>query len=240
MSGTPFKFGSIEYPLTGVTSASSLLDVCDPAVKIAGAYFTQMLNTYLGTALTVVAADVGGPTIASNVAQFYPYDPGLIAKYVQGSFPLLAVWRKSSTHGDKSVASWEQEASRWGVAYILPPLDAGQMERVRPVLHSVSHIIQHAIRMRSDPTYNGGTSAWESAGVSKVTLLTSEYDDYAFADTGALAFGAWRGEVEVVEKFNSTTNGSDVYTNDDGVITDGSLAPNNPITVVELETDIPA
>lgn len=232
-----FKFGGIEYPLAGVVSTSSLLDFCDPAVKAAGAFFSSVIGTYLGTAMTLVAANCGAD-IVSNVQQFLPYDPALVAKYVQGDYPQLAVWRKTAAHNDRTL-SWEHEVSKWGIAYILPPLDAGQLERIQPVLHSVCQIVQHSIRARSDAAYLADADVWASVGIEKFALLSSEFAGFAIGgDAGGLYFPAWQGELEVSEKFNPTAGGTNPYTGDDAMVSDESAQEGNPVEVVPLDIEV--
>ncbi len=232
---TEFKFGTTVFPLVSPGADGTLLSTCDASLEAALDYWEAMLNRYLGTALIDVCSSAFAP-ITSNVAYKTPIDPTEIMREVQLQFPLLAVWRKSSTI-DERTANWDVKASRWGVAYVLPPLSGGQLERISPVLNAVESILINRTRQAFDPTYLDGAQIWKNAGIDTISFRSSSFGRFEFGDN--MDFHAWTAELDVDERVTPYTGGLNPLTGSDIQIFDNSVQPGNPVDLVDLKTDVP-
>jgi hypothetical protein len=230
---TPFKYGHVQYPLHSTDGTGSLLAVCDPVVATLLDYFAYRITTYVGDAL-VAASDGTQAPIVNAVETKLPIDPIAIAKADQFKFPLLAVWRKRSDFSDHSI-NWRQNVARLGIAYILPPMTAGQSIRLWSVLTAVSDIVDHSIKVGHDAGFNNDQTVFFDNDVARARLMTGEHVRIPFGDT--MDFQAWLGEMELTETVRPSTEGLSLYTGSDIVITDESVQPGNPIEIIAARTD---
>lgn len=189
-----FQHGGALYPLPAALT-NSLLEDADPAIYNVLAYFKSVLTTYMGERLIAEATACGAP-ITAAVKMSTPIDPSIYELEEQFKFPLLAIYRKNEKFLWKTY-SYMHDESVWGIEYILPPLTAGQAERINPILRSIGTILLSRIENMFDPSYNSGEAIWASAGVESVDLDTAEYGGYF---KGNLFFPSWKGVLKVKER----------------------------------------
>jgi len=205
-----FKHGGVTYPLSASTAASALHDA-DPALYYSLAYFTSVLQTYMGARLAAEAtlAGLSGPNAITQAVQYVlPYEPKLVSQEQQaGKWPLLAVWRESGKYRWRTVARMETQAT-WRIAYMLPPMTGGQLERLQPFLNSVPKILLNRIEQRFDPGYASGESFMKLAGLDEVDMLEDAWGSYQFPQ-GNIVFPAWLGKLFVVERDEDNPAGFD-------------------------------
>src|SRR5690348_12262480 len=135
-----FAQGGAQFPLTDATSNSLLRD-CDPALYYTLDFFQSVLRTHLEARFLAECANVPSILVANRppsgiVQTAAPYDPAPYLTQFQAGFPLLAVYRS------KSVFKWKTQAfmdtvGAWYVEYVLPPMTAGQMDRISPILRGI-------------------------------------------------------------------------------------------------------
>jgi hypothetical protein len=197
-----FQHGGVVYPLATGTGASALHDA-DPAIYYVLAYFTSVLQTYMGARLAAEAVaaklNTGQSAITNAVGYVMPYEPKLVSQeQMIGKWPLLAVWRESGKYRWRTVARMETQAT-WRVAYMLPPMSGGQLERLQPLLNSVPKILLNRIENLFDPAFMSGQRFMKLAGLSEVDMVEDTWGSYAFPQ-GEIVFPAWLGKLLVIER----------------------------------------
>lgn len=229
-----FKYGHTEFP---VSSSRELLVACDPAVAKMLDFFAFMIETYVGQAIVSAAAtvtssaDIRAAPLERAVMSTIPIDPMSIAKPTQFKFPLLAVWRKTARF-DQRTMNWWQDTATIGVAYVLPPLSAGQATRVQPALTAVSRILHTAIVRGFDPSYNDSERVFQTIETARTKLTGGTFERFEFGDT--TDFHAFIGDIELHEQTMPLTTGLATLEGVDAVITDESVEPGSPIDMIDL------
>gem|GEM_PF-2976858 len=192
-----FSHGGSSYPLTSSTTNSALQDA-DPSVFFAIDFFQSVITTYIGSRLL---AEVGRAPVIQNITsavqQVVPYDPQPYLTQNQFRFPLLAVYRQKSKY-DWRAQSWMRDSALWVVEYMLPPLTPGQVERLRPFLHSVEIVLLNRIENMFDPSYQAGLKVWQAAGLEEIRL--EESTQGAYSDGGSLVFPSIKMFLTVKER----------------------------------------
>lgn len=178
-----FKRGGVAFPLTAST-ANSLLRDADPALFYALDYFAAMIRHHVGDRLMAAVALTDAP-IASPVAMLSPIDPVPYLTEAQFKFPLLAVYRLE-TEFTMHTVTWRKDECRFGAAYILPPLTAGQAVILLPILNAIKAVIDDRTQMGHDPAYTppGGNPddvVWSApfAGVQAINIKKATFGAYA-------------------------------------------------------------
>ncbi len=247
-----FKHGGVTFPLPleddglGGTGASLLRD-CDPAVFFALEYYASVITTHAGARLVADAAAAGQEKIVSAVAETLPCNPEnwLTSEHIR--FPLLSLYRKSSTFriiGQRKFSTHVLE-----LAYVLPPMTAAEAERLLPILHAVEVLLDNRTEQGFDPSYTpstpagtAGESPWGAsrAGVAKVGITASTTG--AYTPTADLFFPAVVMTLEMEERSEAVTSelgaftGADIHEDltpaDDTAITDFVQIDVNPIPVI--------
>lgn len=202
-----FQHGGVVYPLATGTGASALHDA-DPALYYVLAFFTSVLQTYMGARLAAEAAAAGlatGPNAITQAVRYVlPYEPKIVNNEQQiGKWPLLCVWRESGKYRWRTIARMETQAT-WRIAYMLPPMTGGQLERLQPLLNSVPKILLNRIEQRFDPAFSGGVSFMKLAGLDEVDMLEDAWGSYQFPQ-GNITFPAYLGKLFVVERDENLT-----------------------------------
>lgn len=151
-----FQIGGALYPLT-TTSGNTPLQDADPAIYFALDYWASMLNVYLGARMLAEASASGltwknSAGTPSVVVQQYPYDPGPFLQDAQFQFPMLAAWRTTEKYNQKA-ASYLDDTGKVSVAWMLPPLTAGQAERLLPFLRAGKDVLRSRTVQGWDPNY---------------------------------------------------------------------------------------
>jgi hypothetical protein len=192
-----FQHGGVVYPLATGTGASALRDA-DPALYYVLAYLSSILQTYMSARL-VAEASAAKVTVTQAVGYALPYEPKLVSQeQMIGKWPLLAVWRESGKYRWRTAARMETQAT-WRVAYMLPPMSGGQLERLQPFLNSVPKILLNRIENRFDPAFASGQSFMKLAGLCEVDMLEDAWGSYAFPQSD-IVFPAWLGKLLVIER----------------------------------------
>lgn len=224
-----FKRGGVTYPLATGTG-NSLLQDADPAVFYVLAYLKAVLNAHMGTRLAA------GGIISTAVAQVIPFDPRPVLTQEQFKFPLLAAYRVKTVFNYKAVPL-AHNLDTWDILYVLPPLTAGQMEQVLPILHAVQSIVDDRIEFMADPSYNGGASIDTLAGFESFFLDASETGSLTNMG-GDLFFPAWVGHATVREIKSTPAGAFEPFAGGDlSIKADES---GTPFDIVEIKTDVTA
>lgn len=197
-----FRYGGSSYPLTAST-ANSLLQDSDPVVYHGLQYFAGVLGIHIGARLVAecTAANVtaNGLPITSAVMRMVPMDPLPWLLEEQFQFPLLALYRISERISRRTI-NWSHDTAKLGIAYVLPPLTAGQAERIIPILTSVPRVIANRTEQGYDPAYLNGAKVWSAAfaGLEDIDFPQGQFGSFPGLDN--LMFPAWWGEITVNER----------------------------------------
>lgn len=169
-----FKIGSTVYPMDdGYLSGNSTLQDMDPVIFAALKYFSSVLQTYLGSRWNRVA-----PTSLANkiVNHKLPYAPSINAFESAARFPMLSIYRVSSTIDEKSI-SYSQITSQLKLAYVLPPYEAGTFEKMNPFLYSVAKVISDRCGAGKDGYFNSGEEVWNEIELQSIRVVRFEFGD---------------------------------------------------------------
>jgi len=171
-----FKVGAATYPLPAATTNQTLADA-DPTLGAALDYIEFALNHYMGARWTAETTALGftDTTItASPVAYKIPYEPTEYLTEQQIRLPLLAVYRNRQTNTDRTVSLYD-EIGEWSIAWVMPPLTSGQMERLYPLTRAAVAIVTHALYMLFDESFENGAAWLANAGIATLEVLGAEY-----------------------------------------------------------------
>lgn len=202
--GGTFVYGGVSFPLT-TTGSNTLLKDADPVVYWALQFYASVLTTHMGARLIIEANAAQAPVLAA-VAMSTPQDPVPWLQENHFAFPLLALYRISGTNNYRTV-NWSQQTTKLGVAYILPPLTAGQAENLVPILSTVPLIIANRTEQGWDPGFQSGAKVWSGAfsGLGEIHAPV-EGQFGMFPGTGDTAFPAWTGTITVNERQMAETD----------------------------------
>ena len=192
--------GGVVLPLTAST-ANSLLRDADPALFHVLDFVRYLLRTNLEARLAAESL-VCGAEITAAVRTAIPFDPSPYLTADQIQFPLLAIYRQSAESESRTQA-WTTSVSTLNIDYVLPPLSAGQAERILPILHACSALMARSIQLGADPGYapQGGVlgqPVWQFAGIEKIDLGSEKYG--VWTDGGELVFHAWSAQLRLSER----------------------------------------
>ncbi len=204
MDGGTFNYGGVSFPLTASTS-NTLLQDADPVLYWALQFYASVLTTHMGDRLLAVAQDADAP-ITAAVQYTTPLDPvpWLLEEHFR--FPLLALYRISGKNGMRTY-NWSHETTKLGIAYILPPLTAGQAEAVAPILSTIPLIIANRTQQGFDPAFMSGAKVWSGAFAGLENIDAPVEGTFGmFPGVGDLAFPAWTGTITVNERQMSATD----------------------------------
>jgi hypothetical protein len=192
--------GGVVLPLVASTG-NTLLQDADPALFYALAFVRFLIEHHVGARLVSEATICGAP-IAAAVANSIPFDPSPYLTEDQLRFPLLAVYRQSSESVSRS-EMWTQSNGTLAINYVLPPLTAGQAERLLPVFHACSAMLARALQLGANAGYTppggaAGDPVWKLASIEKVELGAEKYG--VWSDGGDLVFHTWSAELRISER----------------------------------------
>jgi hypothetical protein len=178
-----FKHGAAEFPLALTASTTqSLLRDADPFVFYALEFFARVLNVHIGDRLEEEASNVGMERITSAVAETLPYHPGEYLTRSHVKFPLLAIDRKEGKFDFQGQR--KRTVDTFDVFYVLPPLNSGEYECLKPILKAVVSVIDNRTELGFDPSYTPTTPAgtagervWseDRAGVDRVDVTGADW-----------------------------------------------------------------
>lgn len=204
-----FQVGQEVYPLT-TTSGNTLLQDADAALFYMLDFWKSMLVQHVGARLVSELAAAGvttsGHPITSAVMMVAPYDPAPYMVGNQLAFPLLAVYRKSVTTEWREVG-FERDVSTFGATFVLPPLTAGQAEKIVPILGSVYKVLRARTTQGYDPNYTppGGATGglpWTAPFANLEEIGVSSARIGEFSGEGNLHFPTLIFEARCIERDN--------------------------------------
>ncbi len=205
-----FQVGGTLEPLQ-IISPRPLLQDADPSLFFCLDFWSWVIYTYPGPRLVQEASTANMTNITSAVAQRYPYQPQSYFLENQFKFPLLAVYRTRTTTR-RHTAGWESDRGFIEIIYALPPLDAGQAERILPILNTVYDSLRKKTTQGFDPAYAppggvAGQSPWGAAFANIESIgFGSEYGEaqsntYGFLEgTGNIFFPCLKMNAYIVER----------------------------------------
>lgn len=182
-----FKHGAVTFPLPligsglGGTGASLLRDA-DPPLFYLLEFYKKILETHLEDRFLEEVAAAGCTHITSMVAETLPLNPEQFLDEEHIRFPLLAAYRKSSK--TVQLAQRPLVEDDFEVAYVLPPLQAGEAERLYPIMKAVFGVFLNRTMQGADPSYtptggSAGDSVWNIAGVVRAEVKSATFGSYA-------------------------------------------------------------
>jgi hypothetical protein len=228
-----FSQAAIRFPLqlASVTANTALRDA-DPAVWRALDFFTAMTRTQIGDRLIEAAAAAGLSEITDAVMQSIPYDPADHFTSTQFTFPLLAIYRKSEKFAGQSGLR-DKAVSAWTVQWSLPPLTAGQMEQLTPLLHAFAAVIRRHAIWSYHPDYESGLYVWDSVSVQGAVPLGVSYGAMQGAD--GLVFPTAMVDLEVTERDMDVAGAFEAMAGVDGEIDMADEASVTVETIADLD-----
>lgn len=171
---------NVVFPVPAPGQHSALQDV-DPALFYALDFLSAQIQTHLGPRILSAAQEAGAQAITSAVAQRYPWAPEPEQLQAQLKFPLLAIWRTKTRH-EQLTSGWYLDHGEISLMYAFPPVTAGMLEQLGPLLYAVGTVVTHQTVQSFDPSYtppggNLGDSPWGAkyAGVEEIGWTRSVF-----------------------------------------------------------------
>jgi hypothetical protein len=202
-----FAVGGVQSPLSAATT-NSLLQDSDPVLYNLLNYYTGIINLHIGARWNAEVTLAGRPDLVNlTVAEQVPFDPIPYFQENQYKFPLLAAYRKSEKYEFKS-AGWYHTISTLNIMWVLPPITAGQAERLNPFrVHVVRTLVDRTLE-GFDTNYNAGEQFWKESGLEKIGIQSTSYGNIPDVASD-LYLPTALIECELVERrMNPTTNGN--------------------------------
>lgn len=234
-----FRHGAAVFPPPSALTNSLLRDV-DPGVFYVLAFYESVLNTYLGTRFAAQALAAGvtsnGAAITTTVAYTLPDNPTDYLTEHQVKFPLLAVYRVRSTRRDRTV-TWRQNVGQWKVAYVLPPLTAGQREQLIPILRAVENVLDNRTELGYDAAYLSGAKILASSYANLETIEVKDAEYTAWEAGRDLVFPAIVLTLEVKERGAPISDAYDPLGDVDTNLDNAGTGETTMSDVVQTRTD---
>lgn len=236
-----FKVGGATYPLSAAGTGpggrgASLLRDADPTLFYLLEYCKSVLETHLGPRFMAEVIAGGASQIDRVVAETLPLDPDpyIVEEHIR--FPLLAAYRKGSKF--ERIGVYRVSIDEIEVSYVLPPLQAGEAERLMPALKAVASILDNRIHQGSDPAFlpttplgSEGEIFWKRAGVIGISVESASYGRYA--PTESLHFPCVVLTLQVHERSEFNVSVFDLLSGEDLTIQLEDL-PGDVVTAVEV------
>ena len=192
-----WRYGAVNFPLT-TSAANSLLRDADPALYYTLDYFASVITTYLEPRLLVEAARSPAITqITRAVKSVAPYDVTPYLQELQVQLPLLSITRTKGRFEDKTMG-WLHRMGEWTLRYILPPLNAGQYERIAPLFNAIAMTLHNRVEELQDASYASNALVWQLAGIESIFLGEETYSRAELG--GDLSFPCWTCKLDVKER----------------------------------------
>ncbi len=241
-----FGHGNVVFPLDDSdTDDTTLLELADPAMFAALAYFPAVLNLQLGAALQAYAL-LEGQHITSAVLTASNVEPVPALYADRTRFPFFCIHRKAEAQTSHTIAL-DKSVSEWEFAYVLPALMPDPQRRLTPILHAVSLVMRKAARMGYHPDYENGDEVLKNAGIMSARLVGVRYERYerlasAAANNAEQFFRAVVGTLEIIERDEPVDGAFGPYTganvNIDQQSEDGTVVSDLVTATVELSPTI--
>jgi hypothetical protein len=183
-----FQMGKAELPL-GAAATGTLVRVTDPALYHLLEYLAWGLQRHIGARLAAEAVGVQAGITAAVLGKVWR-DPAPLLTSEQVPTPLLAVYRKSADVAEHTQVR-ARELSKVEVLYALPPLTAGGLERLSPILVAAARVILNFARTPQHEAYTppGGTLGQDIGLLSGINYC--QVTSYRFGDVAAFAKGLY-------------------------------------------------
>lgn len=200
------RLGEMRLPTkaTDVDPTALTLAPLDPPRDVMLAMFAAAINFELGAAWAVAAAAVTSLP-ATPVADTWPGEPTPeIVLQRKCDFPCLFLSRSGlGTYSDYSLAR-KKLTQRWGLHYIISPVDAGDYRKIGDILVRVGAVILHTIERKGHPAYSSTGNILATTGLSILNLMAVQAGQARFAGTGdnAPLYHSLSCELESVEIAN--------------------------------------
>lgn len=206
------RAGGASYPLSSAIT-NALLKDADPVVYYALDFFKSVLETNLGARIAAEATAAGVSAISAAVASTLPTDPAPFLLGEEFQFPLLAIHRKETTISEHTIC-YTRAVCDAQVFYVLPPVTAGQAERLMPTLKAVRDILWLRTELGFDPAYTppgaaAGASVWTLSGLDRILFTGDQYG--AFDPGGEMFFPTWMGKLRIVERSSAVAADYEAY-----------------------------
>lgn len=196
-----FKLGGVTYPLTSSLTNETLKDA-DPSLYYILSYFSAVLTLQLNARYAAIASAVSMPHQNGIVSCVAPYD---VSRYLTESgytFPLLAIWPKSSVWENRTVQK-RHRIRTLNVAWVLPPLGIQQVESMLPFLPAIGAVLDASTERGYDPNVNGGEKFWQESGLESIEIVSESLGAWEAAD--GLTFNSVVFELIVKERTMAVT-----------------------------------
>lgn len=237
-----FARGGTSFPLVAGPGRDILRDA-DPTIYWALDFFAEMLRIHLGERWSFVA-DARTP---SPIGSTSPYDPlPFLSQNTGARFPMLSVYRTRSQPGQKTVSK-RRTTSTLMVTYVLPPVTAAQAEKLTPMLHAASAVLDYAAESGSDEEYQPpggalGDSIFVMGRCPIEDMVFTSFEHGMISGIGDMPFPALRGTLTVTEMVTPDTSGLDDYegSTDATSVGDDNLDSDTDDFVVTTENEYPA
>jgi hypothetical protein len=242
------RIGAVSFPVEGdqVTDAQ-LYSVLDPLRDRLLRFFRAVINKELGQGIDTVeptsvwAACRAGTKLAAALpvadTLYTQPTPDMVLSSAF-SFPLLAVYREGSTD-DEFTIDTERIGSRWGVDYIVGPLDPADHRRLSAAVHGAHMALLPALRTGRHPAYQGGAHQFPEDEIWKLRVVRSDVGPATFGerDRGQV-FHALHIELAGEELVNFDTT---VYPAREGVDLNVGIGSDAGILpdVIQVSSDVP-
>lgn len=230
-----FGIANVTFPLVAATTNGLLLDA-DPSCYYLLDFLASVIGTHLGDRWEAECALAGRTDITSAIASRVPYDPAPYLRGTQYEFPMLAVYRERETYRETDSVFAASETD-WAIDYVLPPMSAGDAERLLPMLRAVGAVVNQRLGASQDDAYSTTESLCDRAGFASAVMDRAEYGSWQHGDD--LSLPAIRMHVRTVEKEFTPSGAYDSI----GAIQDAhvDLATNDgllgDVAIVRIDTD---
>ncbi len=199
-----FLYGAASFPLTtaGIVGGTALREA-DPALYYLLEFYAFCIEKHVGPRMMaeVAAADI--TEISKPVADTIPLNPAPFFLEDHLKFPLLSAYRKTTKF--EWIGSQKHKVDEIEVAYVLPPLEVGEAERMMPLLNAVVMTLDNRTEQGFDPDYTptmptgtAGEPYWQRAGLTYAGLKSATYG--GFMPEESLYYPAVIMTVEVKER----------------------------------------
>lgn len=203
-----FQMGAATLPLDA-TATGTLVRTADPALYHLAAFLKWGLERHVGARLAAEATSAGASGITAAVTHVTWRDPAPLLTSEQVPLPLLALYRKNAEIAEHTKVR-ARELTKLELLYVLPPFDAGRLERLSPILLAAARVVLNFSRELIHAAYTppGGTLGQDVRAVSGINYAA--VTGYRFGDVAGFARGLYMPAVMVsldmseVETVNET------------------------------------
>jgi hypothetical protein len=185
------RVGAVVFPVEGdQVTDEQLFSVLDPLRDRLLQFFRAAINKELGQGIDTVEPTsawaacrtgtkfAGALPVADTIYTQPTPEMVLASKYL---FPLLAVYREGSAD-DEFTIDTERIGSRWGVDYIVGPLDSADHRRMSAAVHGAHMVILQALRAGRHPAYQNGEHQFPEDEIWKLRAVRSDVGPATFGE----------------------------------------------------------